>query len=768
MQLLRIDSREFVDIPAGAQCERVNSAQPLTTLETRDGDVQRVLGSDAECSDTTMYAPLFACQAGTGAAAVPAREGATYSWSVEGAAIVAGAGTSRVSLAFGDSGNVKLTCVITTAECSTISSAVIAVRERIAIAQLLVPPTANGEEPLTITWSYAAGSPASQLLTGDALETPIVIPASARSYTFTPKRAGTRAVELRASYFATMSAKPVKSRRRAMGRSSATASECAIVSAIRNMEVTGCTTTEPLISRPGSFIDAGETFEVEVLLEPGEEAQWSVENGSLMSTGAQRGHALVRAGASGVVKVIVTLVRGTCTRVGSTSLPIEPAAQQCSVSPTATLTLVSRNCTSALIRATFAGAQPFQGTWPDGTKFFTHSSSIERTFEGPGTYGITGFRDATCIGVVSAPIRVESILPTATLEVAGGACTKGRLVATLSGTPPFRFRWGSGSSSPVVTTSDTRIEKELGPGDAGQWSVTELQDASCYAGSSNAVTIRPAPTVDVQPGPFCQYTELDAPAILVTLPSGAPPFSVTWSDGVVSSSNSTVLGRIFPKPAVPLQQYTIVSATGMTGRDAAATLCAAEIRNATTTVSYRPRPKIDETKLPIYACWGTPTTATLAAPMPAAASIRWSLPDGEILSGQGTATMTFRPIVGNRWGNITVETTYPDGACPSSDWHYIGLLGALDDRLTVKPSTIRRNQATKITFMTDSSVTARKLTVNPPARLRDIGPISCSGFDCSATYTDSVGPGTATIELQYSGQCTGDTKSAFTTLTITE
>jgi hypothetical protein len=758
---LRVEAGAFADVADAGECKGVDSALPLTVLETRGPDMQRALGSDAECGDTLVFAPLFACANGTGTAGVPSVAGATYSWSAEGAAIADGAGTSRVSLAFGQPGDVKLTCVITTKECSTTASAVVAVRAPLEIQQLTLPETATTNEPVTVTWTYGAGSPATQLLTGDALEEAVTLPGSARSYTFTPRVTGARTIELQASYFAAMTAGPSRGKRRAAGRSAASASDCATASASRGLEVKGCTTFVPRINAPQS-VDAGSTFEARVTLEEGEEAQWTVENATLVDSSAQIGRARIRAGDTGEVKMSVRVVRGACTRSSTAVASVIPAAKQCPVSPIATLTYVSHGCSGAVVKAAFTGTPPFRGTWSDGTSFNTNQPSLQHTFEQAGTYGITAFRDATCIGVVSGAPRVDQLRATARLEAVGGSCTNGKLVAKLTGTPPFTFKWsGPYPVNEWVTTSQTEIVRTLQPGQEGAWKLEGVSDAVCsQTTSSNVVNIQTPPRAELLAGTFCQYYEGTPANLLVTFQYGREPFTVTWSDGVVTTSNAkdNHVYRAMPKPSAPLVEYSIVSASSFG--------CAAELGNRTAKVSYRPPPRIDYDKLDPLTCPGETAAATLKTAPPPEATIVWTVPGGEVLTGQGTPSITYRGTSVTD-SLIRAEAVYPDGACATFDHAMVRLHGiSAPTEYTVSPAKIRPGQSAVVSFRIDRNINGFGINTDPVSRFGQLGQLLCKDGLCKATFTDTAGPGTVKFELQYFGDCMPHYESLFTTLTI--
>jgi hypothetical protein len=759
---IRLDSRSFMDVAGASGCTAVDSLLPLTLFETRGNETQRVLGSDAACDAAEMYAPLFACNAGTGTAAVPVTEGATYAWTVEGASITAGAGTPRVTLAFGDAGNVKLTCVIATPECTRTASGVIAVRPALTIAQVAAPAAATTGTPLTITWTVS-GTPVSQLLTGDALEAPVQLSAEQRTYTFTPKKTGSREIEIRASYLASLSTDTARGgKRRAVGRSVAGATECAVATAARRIDISGCSGDLPEIIAQDK-VDAGEEFYAAVELEPGETAQWSIDNGTLLSD-TTPGTVLIRAGASGDVIVNVRVVRGACSREASRAVQVTAAAVVCGISPVATVSLVSYDCDRARVRATFTGTPPFRGKWSDGVPFETSDSSLQRDFDSPGAYGIGEFRDATCIGVSAGGAQVDAFRGRATLTVEGGSCANGTLVANLEGTPPFSFVWSGPGKREWVTTSEHVVRRPLQADETGDWYIEAVSDATCPRQSnSNHIGILHAPEAYVLGNTVCSATPGDE-LWLAAVVNGPGPYSVTWSDGVVTDDSDGYIGRRIPGSDAPAREYSMVSAkSGVCN----ATL----IGDPKVKVFFRRQPRIDNSisGFDPLVCPGETGTAHLTEPPPPGSTIEWTVPGGEILTGQGSASVTFR---GTSVSDSLLRATavYPDGACATFDHvsvRFHGIPNVTDFR--VEPSTIKAGGTATLKFTIDSSVDGLGVgVVNAPARQSDlVVPLCTTRSACTATYTDTQGAGTVQFELQYFNECINTYKSAFTTLTIT-
>jgi hypothetical protein len=701
---------------------------------------------DAACDSLTLIGPAYACRAGQATVAAPVLDGATYSWSIEGGAIVAGAGTPRVTMVTTRAGSVKATCVITTSACSRVASVEVPVRDAIGIDKLNVPAGANANEPVTITWSYGAAAPVSQLLTGDAFEAPVPLAGGVRSYTFTPKRAGVRSVELRASYYTAMpSAAP--QRRRATGGSASAASDCGSVSVRKAIEVRGCSSNDAFMIVPG-VVDAGATFDADLELDSGERAEWAVTNGTLLAV--EGGHAQVRAGEAGPVEITAAITRGACERSSHGVVPVVPAAVACNVPPTATVSS-TKDCFSGEVHVAFTGTPPFRGTWSDGSTFNTGAFSITRPVDQPGLYALTSFRDATCIGAIEGAAQLDTFHPSATLELIGGACPNATLRAHLRGVPPFHVTW---SDHTAVTTSEFEVERTV-PTSGSWWA--QVSDATCpmYAFESTPVQINYPPTATMYPGPYCQRYAGDLTSLVVYF-SGGPPYSVTWSDGVtLQSTTVNQVIRVLPLAGTALQQYEIVSAMSNG--------CPAQLDHTIATVAWRPPPLIDEVASDFAVCPGETATASVGVISPGA-TLQWSITGGEILGGQGTRSVTYR-LTGAQNGVLRATYAYADGACSSDTEREVRFQPQADVTDFRVPPSIKAGESVLITWV-ESNAAQSHLTTVENDRRGDISNRWCDRGICRAQYTDTHGAGSVTFDLQLTGTC--GTRSVLRTMTITE
>ena len=751
---LRLEPHAVLDAAVERLCTSpaLESTLPLLTFETAGETEQRITSDDENCPPVVMSAPLFACERGIATASVPPIEGATYSWRAENATITSSTNTNRVTASLGEIATAKLVCVITRNDgCTSEAVGVIAIRKPLVIQELKVPAQADAAEPLTITWSYAGGAmPNAQLLTGDAFPQPVVLASEKRSYTFTPAVGGTRNIELLASLAPTIRpATAPKGKRRAVGSTLATATSCPSAKIAKQVEIRGCALATPQIAAP-EYVEAGSTFTASVEVAAGDSVSWSVTNGMLLTADhlpqvEVRANDLVNAM---IVTVVVTR-SAHCTAAASQDLPVRPRASCLSTPPTAALSLVGRNgCDSATIQATFSGTPPFRGRWFDGTTFETSSNNITRNVSGPGTYTITNFRDSICDGNVIQKAKVESLRPTVVLTSIGGECASPntKVVATFTGTPPFIGEWNDGVK---FTTNEYQLVREATT--PWPWYLHALRDSACpnVAEHSNFLYITEPGRVDVSAKTECQYGDQATAYITVNLYDGEPPYSLEWSDGVVTTTHNRGFVLRPVNISQPLVEYQLVHATSKNCSQLT-------IMNATAKVALRPPVQIDRDASDIVLCHTDVGSAKLAdGGLTGNPSIEWTLEGGTILSGQGTSEITYKAN-SLQDALLSVRTKHADGACDAYDGTPIFVMGdpeVPDFRAT--KSTIKAGEFTKLTFSWERDVEYISFGTSDPARSDDIMQtgLICNNRQCSLPYHDTKGPGTVTITAYYGGPC---------------
>ncbi len=758
---IHVESMDSVDLN-GCALAWIDAPFPLVAFETMEEDGverQRLLDPESSCLPFVVEAPLFGCRRGTATVIVPSEPGAAYAWSVEGASVVSGYGTNRLVLTLGDGPSARVTATVT-GSCTATADAVISLRNPLVLDEFNVLAAATANAPTKIDWSYAGGAtPVTQVLLGDAFDGPVILGGDVRSYTFTPKTTGAKTVELRASYASTVSTKPPR-RRRASG--SGPSAVCPAVYASKRMDVGGCSKRRIVVETP-DIVEAGSTFNASVELRTGESAKWTVTNGTIVS-GATSDVVTVKAGSTpGELQLYVTVnAAPSCDETIQTRIPIEERASCSTSAPTATLTVDRIGCDSVTMKATFSGTPPFRGTWSDGgAPFETSSSTLAHLFKVSGSYSIRQFRDAFCSGTVSAPSHIPSIGPSASVRIEGPKCYPGaKAIGTLAGKPPFRGSWMGGAGQ--FTTNDTTVEATIELGDYAQ--IAALGDADCpYAyAQSNKVFLDSRPRARLRETSFC-LTDSNPYAILrVDVQYSDPPFTVYWSDGAVTQGgpNDYSVARTVWTTAAE-KTYTVTRVTGPTCEGIL------DAGRTTAVVNFRGGPRIDRWTSDLVSCSGNTAKIRLLPGLHPDAKLKWTLTNGDILSGQGTTEIEIRNRVPA--AQVTVEATYPDGRCTASDTAstVIKWPGRILD-FTVSPATIPVGGTAVIHFITDENIDFVTLDADPAARESafNMADAYCTnqGRDCTLHYNDKHGAGAVDLILKAGNDCATDTRTVRLTI----
>lgn len=743
----------------------VSSIAPLTLIETTD-TTQRII-SDASC-ETIMSVPLFACKRGTASAAVPDSPGASYNWTLEGATLISGDGTNRIAVQLTDAAQAKLTCVIVRPDCTSSVVGMISVRDPLVIGAFNAPLSAAASTPVTLDWSYQGTSlPTMQMLTGDAFPEPVTLPASQRSYTFTPVSSGQRTVELRASYGgAILIPQVANGKRRSAGKSTVGASACPDAHASAHIDVQGCVVRKPVINAPLS-VEAGSTFDATTSSADGDTEIWTVKNGTIVSQ--SRGRVTVRPDQQGNLDLSLRVERNpSCFAESTQRVTVKPKEAACSVSPSGKVELINQTCDKGTLRATFTGRAPFFGTWSDGVQFVSSTDTVTRDVTQYGDYSIRDFKDgSTCQGLVQGSARFERYQAKAELSLVGGACTNAKIKVKFTGTPPFEGKLYSGDwRGEWFKTND--MEMTIQPQIVGGYWIEAVSDARCsdHQASSNRVEIvGAAPVLTVSDKPACAYYPEQPPLLGAIFDWGPPPYTIYWADGAVTkSTDNNYLQRQVPLPKQPIEYYDITRAT--TGN------CEAVIPNKRAAASFRVQPRINNnlSRDNGLVCPGKTGTTSLVNTLPSNATINWTIQNGEIVSGQGTSTVVYRPVTPNLNAQLRATATYPDNACSSYD--FVGIVFPGDPAITefrFDPPTIKAGGTSTIRIKTNGYVTGFGWLTTPTNRRNDAGLPTCTNFstECTFTYKDTIGPGSVQFDLQYNGECTDHYRTTSTTLTIT-
>jgi hypothetical protein len=761
-----VGARGVVDVPRSAGCTSADAQLPLTVLElSDDGEewqqprVQVLSTNDGACSVPPLWVPSFACRNGVATAYVEPADGAAYEWTAEGADIISGAGTHRVTVQLTDPSLATLRVKRSTGSCAGSTSGVIHVREPIVVKEFSVPQNANADQPVTLRWSYEPGrEPNAQLLAGDAFPQPVPLGVSQRSYTFTPKSSGPRTVELRASYAQTIVTAPPKRRRAASGAMTS-ASECPAARASAKMNVAGCTEQPMTIDVPEDVL-AGATFYAGAPAGAGQNVEWSVENGIIKSISPLKELVEITAGAGGKVRITARIEQKPgCFTTTEAEVAILLPAEQCAVPPSATLTLGARDCDSAQVVAHFTGTPPFAGRWSDGREFRTAANVLTHEFTNPGNYTIAEFRDSTCFGNAST-LSVDTIKPTVRLEELSNSCGVVRFAVHFSGVPPFTAVW---SDWEPIQTMEHRIERTVripgGWDDSNEWQIHNFRDAVCDRGPASNI-LRPFPVAEagVSDAPHCQTSPVEGALVYVFAHRGYSDFQgptvAEWADGTVSSTTTNVATRRLPPISTPAASFELKRVT-FAG-------CEADLTGTTANVVYRPTAQV-AANLPSSVCAGEQLTARLSLDAAPDALLRWSARGdyATALSPSDGDTFLFTSRLGGKvW--VSVATDHLDGKCNGKSNEVAVLFDDPADVVDLKlePAVIPRGGSSRITWTRQGDFLSNLRVVLPPDRA---GALVMESW--GAMFLDKVGPGEVPITFEWT-DCRG-THSKSVTLTIT-
>jgi hypothetical protein len=759
-----IAGHDLVDVVSPCDGEdaamTIDSSAPLLALEATP-DSQRVVGN-AECH-TELSLPLYGCKRGTVTAAVPEFAGASYNWSIEGANLVSGAGTNRLTIALTDAPQAKVTCVIVRPECTSTATGVISVRDPLLIASFTAPSVVDAKVPVQLEWTYGTSLPASQLLTGDAFAAPVVLPADQRSYTFVPANSGQRHVELRASYApAVAQSQNPSGKRRSAGKSVTAASDCPDTKANATIEVRGCAVPVPDITAP-STAEVGSTFDASVSVSGEDTVTWTVTGGIIVN---DFGHRIrIRADQEGSVSIGVKVDRGgACFAESSLRVRIDAKPPECQITPTVRVELIGETCDTGTIRATFTGRAPFRGTWSDGSVFHTQTDTLTREVTTNGDWAIREFRDgAGCFGAASNVARFEKHAAKAVLSVTGGNCTNAKITVRFTGVPPFEGKLYKGDYAGEwfkTNATEMVIQPEL----IGRYWIDGVSDAMCprQTASNSIEIIGDAPVLETSTRPACAFYPEQPPQLFARFNWGPPPYTIYWADGAVTRSNDNALLRQVPLPTQPLEYYDITRAT--TGN------CEAVIPNKHLSATFRVQPRIDNNlaRNDFIVCPGKTGSTHLTNTLPSNATVRWTVESGEIVSGQGTSTVSYRQVSPAQFPLLKATATYPDDACSSFDQLLLYFPGdpVITD-LVFDPPTISAGGTSTLSFK-GTWLSGVGWSVDPIARYTDLSALQCTNYatSCLATYHDTHGAGTVKVTLSYSGECTTSPKTTSVNLTI--
>jgi len=262
------------------------------------------------------------------------------------------------------------------------------------------------------------------------------------------------------------------------------------------------------------------------------------------------------------------------------------------------------------------------------------------------------------------------------------------------------------------------------------------------------------PKAVVSGGDSCEMSSVTATF------TGTAPFFGHWNDGTYFNTMESQIVRVVDAPGT----YTIAEFTD-------SGFCPGEVSGSVDVTSLglpQPAYEIDGFAdnggyYDSRTCPGLGRTARLTVPIPAGVTVTWSIENGTITAGQGTAEVKF---YGNAPGrtNLTATFTNAQGCTSQYTFPYFVTLGVPEASVSVEPATIEAG-GTAVVEITrlNEFVTGWNLTSSLGDILFPIGQVD--EFTFAYEYRSTHGGGVATISLDMLNEC-GNTNTATATLTI--
>ncbi len=385
----------------------------------------------------------------------------------------------------------------------------------------------------------------------------------------------------------------------------------------------------------------GTTATVSIPATTGALYNWTVTNGSIVS--GQGTNVMSFVGTTNPVTVSVIATIGSCSTTASRDLPV-------SLPPSATVAGGATVCAGEAATVSFdlTGAPPFTVRWSDGAVQSVGAAGPGSRSVTPATsttYTITSLADANgCAGGVatgSAPVTVNPV-PSAAIAAAGSYCAgaSGLVASVPDAGAGATYAWtiaggtiAGSTSGPSVTFTPTGASVTLG--------VTVALPSGCTASSTHVLSLAPAPSATVSGGgTICAGSPITLQAAL----SGTPPFTLTWSDGMVQSGIATMLATRSVSPATSTT-YTVTAV-----QDASCSGSASG--SAAVTVVEAPRAFVSTPSVLI--CLGGSATVTAQLSGPGPYTLTWS--DGVVETVAGpSSTRTVTPYQTETYSVVSVS-----------------------------------------------------------------------------------------------------------------
>ncbi len=303
--------------------------------------------------------------------------------------------------------------------------------------------------------------------------------------------------------------------------------------------------------------------------------------------------------------------------------------------PTAILTGGGTLCAgqSATLSVALTGTGPWSLIWSDGVTQSGLAASPATRVVTPlstTTYKVLAVVDTICAGTASgsAVVTVNPV-PPATLTAPSRVCSGRPATASVPTTTGATYLWTVTNGS-IISGEGTNSLSFIGTSDP----VTIAVDAtlgSCSASDSRAIPVSVSPSGSVSGGgTICSGGSTDISFNLI----GTPPFSITWSDGMVQSVSAAGPGTRTVSPTAT-RSYTIAALHDGAG-------CPAGSGTGSATVTVNPLPSVAIASPADFCAGATGLTASVPD-AGAGATYAWTIAGGTFGGSTTTSAVLFTP-----------------------------------------------------------------------------------------------------------------------------
>jgi hypothetical protein len=309
---------------------------------------------------------------------------------------------------------------------------------------------------------------------------------------------------------------------------------------------------------------------------------------------------------------------------------------------------------STVISASLSGSGPWNLVWSDGYEQNGIASSPATRTVAPAvstTYTVRVVTDSLCAGTSSGAAFVTvRTAPSATLTTPVRVCLGTTASASVPATTGATYAWTVTNGS-IQSGQGTNAITFTGSTDPVTVAVVATA-GTCSASASRAIPVSLPPSATVAGGGTVCAGEAATVSFDLT---GAPPFTVRWSDGVVQSFGAAGPGSRSVTPATSTT-YTITSLTDANG-------CAGGVASGSAPVTVNPVPSAAIAAAGSY-CAGASGLVASVPDAGAGATYAWTIAGGTIAGSSSGPSVTFTPTGASVTLGVTV--TLPSGCTASS------------------------------------------------------------------------------------------------------